>query len=110
MLALLLVSCGVAVDAPLLMTCDIASQGKCEEWRGNKMDDTNKDVNFDSLCASTLNGQIAPVCAGNAVGKCVERPSVAKRVVITHYYAPSFSTASASADCSSMKGTFEAAN
>lgn len=105
--------CGVAADAPLLMTCDIRgnssapAHGQCQEWRGDKSDETNVNVEFDSLCTSTLNGSvIMGECPAGFVGVCTKRPSVAKRVILHHYYPSDFDAASAAADCSAQKGTF----
>ena len=99
--------CGVSVDAPLLMTCDIQSSHTCQEWRGDKMHETNANVNFDSLCTADLRGTaIMGECPSGFVGVCTKRPSVAKRVIQIHYYSPEFDVSSATNDCTGQSGSF----
>lgn len=110
-----LAGCGPAATSPLLVTCDArsatsgAAQGQCQEWRGDKAASTNASVDFDALCRTTVGGQVVQGdCATGAVGVCTKRPSVAERVVLHFYYAPTWDAAKASADCAAMKGTWAA--
>ncbi len=111
----LFVGCGPGPTSPLLVTCDArnattgAAQGQCQEWRGDKTASTNASVDFDVLCRSTVGGQVATGdCPSGAVGVCTKQPSVAQRVVLHFYYAPTWDLTKASADCTAMKGTWEA--
>jgi len=107
---------GPSADSPLMMTCDIrnnagaAAHGECQEWRGDVAAETNKDVNFDTLCTSTLSGAVnnGTCPEGSVVGECLETPSVAERVVIHFYYPPDFDASSAEAACNSEGGAFTA--
>lgn len=106
---------GSSATSPLMMTCDIrsnasaAAHGQCQEWRGEKSASTNVNVDFDVLCSSTLNGTVLTgECPAGAVGVCTKKPSVAERVVLHFYYAPDWDAAGASADCTSMGGSWAA--
>jgi hypothetical protein len=98
------------------VTCDVRdnanadAHGQCQEWRGEKSAKTNVNVDFPSLCRDLVKGSVltGECPAEGLVGVCTRRPTVAERVVLHHYYAPTWTADMASAQCTGAGATWAA--